>query len=141
VLDKAYVRQKLVSLIQYLDEIAPLTQITLAEYRADFVRRHAVEKLIELIVEFASDINRHLVEGAGKAAPQTYYNTFEEVAHLKVISVSLAARLGATTGLRNRLVHGYEDVDDELVHQALKPLARNYRKYVIAIEEYLRRVS
>jgi len=141
VLDKAYVRRKLASLIQYLDEIAPLTRLTLAEYQVDFVRRHATEKLIELIVELASDINRHLVEAAGKATPETYYNSFEEAARLKVISAALASRLGATTGLRNRLVHGYEDVDDRLVHQALKPLVRDYRKYVASIEDYLRRAS
>lgn len=45
--DKAYVRLKLTSLIQYLDEITPLTRLILAEYQADFVRRHATEKLIE----------------------------------------------------------------------------------------------
>ena len=140
-LDKVFVHQKLASLIQYLDELEPLTKRTLAEYRAYYVERHAVEKLIELIVEFATDINRHLIESTGRGAPETYYSTFEEIARLKVISPNLAVRLGATTGLRNRLVHGYEDVDDDAVYHALKPLMRNYRRYVAAVEAYLRRLS
>lgn len=73
-LDKEFVRQKQGLLIKYLDELEPLAKCSLDEYRADYVKRHAVEKLIELVVEYASDINRHIIESAGQAPPQTYWH-------------------------------------------------------------------
>jgi uncharacterized protein YutE (UPF0331/DUF86 family) len=136
-LDKAFVRHKLNVLVENLNELAPLADMTLAEYRADYVRRHAAEKLIELAIENSSDVNRHLVESVGRTTPPSYYSSFEELAHLRIISAALARKLAATTGLPNRLVHGYETVDHKLVHQALKPLVRDYRKYVVAIEKYV----
>lgn len=138
-LDREFVRQKQSLLIKYLDELEPLAKCSLDEYKADYVKRHAVEKLIELVVEYASDINHHIIESTGQAPPQTYYGTFEEVGKLGIIPGELAARLGSTTGLRNRLVHGYEKVSDDIVYYSLKPLLRNYKRYVALIDDYLTR--
>lgn len=136
-LDKEFVRQKQSLLIKYLDELEPLAKCSLDEYRADYVKRHAVEKLIELVVEYASDINRHIIESTRQAPPQTYYGTFEEMGRLGIIPEDLAARLGSTTGLRNRLVHGYEKVSDDIVYYSLKPFLRNYKRYIALIDDYL----
>jgi len=46
-LDKDLARKKLNELHKHLKELEPLTQATLSEYRADYVRRHAAEKLVE----------------------------------------------------------------------------------------------
>jgi uncharacterized protein YutE (UPF0331/DUF86 family) len=42
-----------------------------------------------------------------------------------VLDSDLAERLRALAGLRNRLVHLYEDVDDSLVHRALPDRLRD----------------
>lgn len=136
-IDSALVQKKLALIIQYLDELAPLTAIRLEEYRSDYVTRHAIEKLIELIIEYATDINRLVLLGMGKEPPQTYYNTFAEMARHGVLPAELATRLASTTGLRNRLVHGYDDINHEIVCSSLRPLLRRYRKYVKLIESFL----
>jgi uncharacterized protein YutE (UPF0331/DUF86 family) len=137
VLDERFVQQKLGLLIARLDELESLSACTLKEYKADHVKRYAVERLIELIVEYATDINRHIVEVMGVAPPQTYYSTFEELGNLGIIPHDAAARLGGTTGLRNRLVHGYEKVSHEIVYHSLEPLLRYYRQYVGWLDAYL----
>jgi len=81
-LDEPFIQRKLADLGQYLDELEPLAACTLVEYQTDYVKRHAIEKLIELVVETASDINRHVVEASGRAPPQTYYSTFDEMGKL-----------------------------------------------------------
>lgn len=136
-LDERFVRQKLSLIIARLDELEPLAACTLEEYRTDHIRRYAAERLIELIVEYATDINRHVVEASGAAPPQTYYSTFEEMGKLGVIPQDGARRLGATTGLRNRLVHGYETVNHEIVYRSLQPLLRYYKQYVGWLDAYL----
>lgn len=136
-LDERFVRQKLGLLIARLDELEPLAGYSLQEYKADYTKRYAVERLIELIVECATDINRHVVEALGAAPPQTYYSTFEEMGKLGIIPRDAAARLGGTTGLRNRLVHGYEKVSHEIVYHSLKPLLRHYKQYVGWLDTFL----
>ena len=140
-LDERFVRQKLSLLIARLDELAPLVDRTLEEYKADHVSRYATERLIELVVEYATDINRHVVEAAGAAPPQTYFGTFEEMGKLGVIPQDAAGRVGGTTGLRNRLVHGYETVSHEIVYRSLQPLLRYYRQYVGWLDAYLSQQS
>lgn len=136
-LDKSLVRQKLAFLLEHLDELEPLAAITLDEYRADVIKRHATEKLIELVVGYATDVNQLVIEGAGRAAPQSYYHSFILVAELNVLPRDLATRLASTTGLRNRLVHLYEKLEHESVYYSLAPLVKNYRQYLVLVNDYL----
>ena len=131
------VRRKLGSLLKYLNELEPLAQISLEEYEANYVQRHAMEKLIELVVEYAIEINRAILEATGQLPPQTYYNTFEEMRRLGVLPLGLTPRLASTTGLRNRLVHRYDEIDNPTVYHSLKPLLKNYRRYAGLIEDHL----
>ena len=136
-LNEPFVRQKLADLSQFLTEFESLATCDLETYQKDFVKRHAIEKLIELIVEIASDISRHVLEAHDATPPQTYYSTFEEMGKLGVLPASLAVSLAATTGLRNRLVHGYEKVQHEIVCHNLKPFLRNYKRFFVLINDYL----
>lgn len=50
-----------------------------------------------------------------------------------VLDAALAARLRALAGLRNRLVHLYEEVDDSLVRRALPEGLRDFDAFGQAI--------
>lgn len=136
-LNKDLLRQKLTELTQYLDELEPLSTTSFAEYQADYVVRHAVEKLIELIVETASDVNRHILEASDAAPPTTYFSTFDEMGEISVLPKSLAIRIASTTGLRNRLVHGYEKIEHQIVFRSVRPLIRDYRQYFVRINDHI----
>ena len=135
--DFVVVRRKLNSLTGYLDELATLADCSLAEYQRKFERRHAIEKLIELAVEYAIEINRGVIEAADRTPPQTYYNTFIEMEKLGIWPDKLTSHLASTTGLRNRLVHRYDEIDNTAVYHSLKPLLKHYRQYVRLIETHI----
>jgi uncharacterized protein YutE (UPF0331/DUF86 family) len=136
--DKEFLLRKMGSLNTYLDEIKPLVEITFVEYKKDYIKRHAVEKLIELIVEIASDINRDVIEAEKKAPAATYYSTFTQLAELEILPEDLSVRLASTTGLRNRLVHRYEEIDHKVVYHSAVRLLPDYRRYFKLIEKYLK---
>jgi len=136
-LDKEMLSQKLLSMTQYLDELESLRAPTFLEYKKDHIKRYAVERLIELIVEFATDINRHFAAVFSESSPPTYYDTFAEMNNLEILPKSLSFKLAATTGLRNRLVHRYEDIDHKVVYHSVDPLLENYRKYAVIVYDYL----
>ena len=136
-MDKEFTRRKLALLLKHLNELRSLIPIGLDEYKANFERRYAVERLIEIVVEYAIDINNYIIETCDALPSQTYYDSFIKLAEWKVIPESLAARLASTTGLRNRLVHNYEKVRHDIVYYSLKPLVRNYQRYGLLVEKYL----
>lgn len=51
--------------------------------------------------------------------PKDFRDSFTVLEERGVIEARLSERLRALAGLRNRLVHLYEEVDDTLVHSAL----------------------
>ena len=137
-LRKEFILLKMQDLKTFLDEIKPLVEITFIEYKKDYVKRHAVEKLVELIVELASDINRNVIEAQQGSPASNYYNTFTQLGELNVLPEALSLRLASTTGLRNRLVHRYEEIDHKIVYHSAVRLLPDYLQYFKLIEKYLK---
>lgn len=129
--------RKMKSLAQYLDELEPLTAGSFNDYQKDYIKRHAVEKLIELVVEIASDINRDIIEAKEGLPATTYFGTFAQLGELKILPKDLASRLASTTGLRNRLVHHYEDIENQIVFHSANRMLKDYRQYFRLIQRYL----
>ncbi len=117
--------------------VFPYVSIGVEKYQKDYEKRYIVERLIQLIVEVASDINRNIIEAKEDTPSETYYSTFAKLGELKVIPKELSSRLASTTGLRNRLVHNYEDVEHKIVYYSTIRLLNDYRQYFQLIEEYL----
>jgi uncharacterized protein YutE (UPF0331/DUF86 family) len=136
-LNKAVIFLKMKNLAQYLGELEPLTSVGVAEYQKDYVKRHAVEKLVELIVEIASDINRDIIEAEQGEPATSYFSTFSQLGELKILSKKLSDRLASTAGLRNRLVHHYEDIEHKIVYLSAGKMLKDYHQYFQLIEKYL----
>lgn len=54
-----------------------------------------------------------------------------------VIPDSLAHSLAPAAGLRSRLVHEYDSIDDAIVLAAVGDACRRFAEYVAAVERYL----
>ena len=73
----------------------------------------------------------------GRAVPQDYYGGFLALAELQILPEELARHLAPSAGLRNRLVHEYETVDDAKVLAAIQTILERYPRFVQAIETFL----
>ena len=58
-------------------------------------------------------MNAHLIAETGAPIPDDYYSGFVAMGDLGILSAELAQRLAPSAGLRNRLVHEYETLDDD----------------------------
>ncbi|HEX9581194.1 MAG TPA: DUF86 domain-containing protein [Gemmatimonadales bacterium] len=138
-LDRALVRRKLAAITRNLDDLGAVEGLTLEEFRRDRFRQKGSERLLQEIVEAAADANVHLVRALGQPAPSDYYDSFVQMGVHGVIQDSLARRLAPAAGLRNRLVHQYEAIDDAIVLGAVAGARRDFAEYVAAVEAYLGR--
>jgi uncharacterized protein YutE (UPF0331/DUF86 family) len=131
--DAALDRRKLARIAASLDALGPLRQLTLLEYRARLYERKAGERLLQEGIEAALDVNADLIAELGAEVPDDYYGGFVKLGDFGVLPRALAP----SAGLRNRLVHEYESLDDAKVLASIGALLSQYPAYVHAVESYL----
>jgi uncharacterized protein YutE (UPF0331/DUF86 family) len=139
--DLDLVRRKLARLNMYLDKLAPLVKHTLNEYLSDFYLKSSTERLIQLIVECASDINNHVVVESGQRPPEDYTSSFIRAAEAGLIKRDLADRIKGSGGMRNIIVHEYMDIDDEKVFKTLPIALADYKEYIRQVDQYLDKLT
>ncbi len=135
--DEVFVREKMDRLRQYLQELQQVSAYSLQDYLAGLFVKRAGERMAELVVECAVDINDHFCLELGGAPPQEYYQSFIRMADLGVVSHDLASRLAPTAGLRNRLAHEYESVVDRAVYNSIQRMIPNFAEYLAQVEGWL----
>jgi uncharacterized protein YutE (UPF0331/DUF86 family)/predicted nucleotidyltransferase len=138
-IDRELVNRKLSQIVEYLRALTPLQALSYADYVQQPLSRYAAERLLQLIVDTAVDINAHLIVELNGTPPQDYYDSFVKAAQAGVLSVDFALRMAQSTGLRNRLVHQYEAIDHLIVHSAIAAAITQYTEYCHHITTFLDR--
>ena len=109
------VTERLAALRDYLDELRPLAAGSLEDYLQDEVLRRAAERLLQLVVESASDAARMLMLGQGRNPGPSHATCFLNMTKHHLLERDLAQRLVEYVSLRNVVVHDYLTIDDELI--------------------------
>jgi len=137
-LEIAVIRRKLSRIVENLTELRPLASTTIEGWRADAVRRAAAERWPQLCIDAAIDLNGHLLVGLGYPAPPDGYQSFLDLAQrTRVIDADLARSLAPSAGLRNRLVHRYDEIDDALVLEGIGEAVRLFPRYVDLVSRHV----
>ena len=124
-----------------LSELEALRSISAETLGAEPLTRAAAERLIQVVVDLAVDVNGHLVTSMTGAAPHTGHDSFLAVAAIGAISEDLAERLAPSAGLRNILVHRYVDIRTDLVAGAIPTVLDGFADYVRQTADWLARAS
>lgn len=133
------IHRKLGKLGEYIQKLEPIQKFPFKEYVGNYFTKHTAERLIELIVEGAVDINGLIITSLGEPPPKDYYNSFVLMGRLKILPEALVKKLAPTAGLRNRLAHEYEEIKDRIVYENVKSIPVLYRRYISSISDYLRK--
>ncbi len=137
--DKDVIRRKLSIIMENLKALEPVRGMAEVHYRGDIYKKKATERLLQELIEVAIDINTHIIVGEGHDAPDDYYDSFIKMGKIGILGKDLALKLAPSAGLRNRLVHEYNGLDDSLILKAVGMACDLYPRYVREVEEYLSR--
>jgi len=119
--------KKLILMTTYLNDLMPYKDITFE----NFMEKHyEIERLIELLVMTASDIVFHLISAKSEPAPTSYKAAFLRAGEMGIISEDLSRSLALSAGLRNILVHEYEEIDYSLVHKSIPVAIRDFTVFI-----------
>ena len=137
-LDNVVICKKLGVLLRYYKEFNKLTEnLTLNEYLENITKRRAVEREIQLIVETATDINNMILKKLKLGPARDYFNSFIDLAEADVFDMDFALEIAPSTGLRNILIHEYEEIDDKIVYNSITNVKKYYINYIKRISQYL----
>lgn len=116
--DPGRVRRLLEDLAAYRAELTTLSRLPAAEYRGD--RAFAGRYLVQVSAQVCIDMASHVIASCGWRTPADFRDAFTVLEEQGVIDGGLAERMRALAGLRNRLVHVYEEIDDRIVHESMR---------------------
>lgn len=135
--DTELVTRKLALLARYVLELQQVMQTSPSEFESDFRIHRVAERQIELLVECAGSINSELAQALARIPPSDYYTSFHSLAATGWIERDLATRLSTLAGLRNRLVHQYEDIRLPQLFQACRRSLSDWEQYLKAVSQRL----
>lgn len=131
------VRRRLRMMEESLRDLRLLADRTADDLAAAPLDRAAAERLVQVVVDLAVDINSHLAVAAGAPAPETGRDSFAAAAATGALVADLAERLAPSAGLRNLLVHRYGDIRLDLLAVGIASTLDGYPAYIQQISTYL----
>lgn len=140
-IDPALVIRKINLISEDLQELNVFSCKGLEEYLASRVDEVLAERYLERVIGRMIDINYHLITEAGHAPPSDYHQSFTQLGRFGILPPDLALQIAACAGLRNRIVHEYDEIDPRKVYEGLQAAVRDIPKYLATILEYLGRPS
>jgi uncharacterized protein YutE (UPF0331/DUF86 family) len=131
--DPELVAARVAKIREQLRHLSRLDRVTREQFLASTTEQHAAERELQVAIESCLDIGHHVISRRGLRRPGDYRDVFTVLREAGIIDAELARRLESMAGFRNRLVHGYLDVDPERVYDMARTELNDIEGFVAAI--------
>ena len=135
--DRELVTRKLLLIARDLEAIAPFAAKPISAFLESRIDQAVVERLLERMIGRMIDVNYHLITENGQPPPSDYHTSFLRLAELGVVDAAFAQRIARCAGLRNRLVHEYEEIDPQRLFESLQAARADIVVYMRHVEAYV----
>lgn len=102
--------------------------------REQFSIYHAYQIILEIITDLTAMVVKDL-----KIIPKDDYINIDVLAENEIISKDLSYNLKQANGLRNRIVHNYNSLDEEIAFKSIQKYLEDLEKYKEAIDNWLQK--
>lgn len=140
-IERIVVLARLKFIADNLQELRRFESMTIEDYLNSFDHRIISERILELIVQAAVDINEHILTRIQQIESVTNRESFLQAEQYGIISHELAEELSKSAGLRNILAHRYLEIDYVKLFDAIKSALIYYPIYIQQISEYINRLG
>ena len=136
-IDPLLVTRKINLIAKDLKALAPYAGLTWEAYLGDPVNEVVVERYLERIIGRMIDINYHVITESGCPPPKDYFESFLEMGKQGVLPGVFSRSIAQAAGLRNRIVHEYDEVEEEKVYEALQQAIQDIPEYIEHIHRFV----
>ena len=137
-IDRELVTRKLLLVTAEIESLGAIRDKGRDAYLTSSIDQAVVERRLERAVGRMIDINYHIITASGHPPPADYHVSFLKLGELGVLDPEFARRIARAAGLRNRLVHDYEDLDPVKIFDALGDALRDVPVYLERVNHHLK---
>ena len=138
-IDKELIKNKMADVQGYFKELHPILKEESRDIIENNLKLHTVERLFQLIVDTAIDINTHIIAESGFNIPDDYQSTFIVLGENKVLPMNFAVKIAPSVGLRNLIIHRYGRVDFKRMIDDIENEISDYLEYLKFIDSFLKK--
>ncbi|TET05707.1 MAG: DUF86 domain-containing protein [Promethearchaeota archaeon] len=106
--------------------------------RLELQKQYAIYHAFQIGIEIITDLVSMIVKDV-KLIPKDDYSNINIIKNKKIISADLAAKLREANGLRNRIVHDYNGLDNEIAYNRLTNLLKYFQEFKVKAKEWLKK--
>lgn len=130
-LDIRLIKRKLKLIEEDLANLKKIEIYSAEEIASDFFKLRTSERLLEVIVMRAVDINSHIISrlGRGDEKIRGYMDTFIVLGQMKILPKKFAENIALSADFRNFLAHEYDQVDSQKLHKIIPLAQKEFKKY------------
>jgi len=127
--------RKVARAAQWLEDAEAILSRDPKELTGDPARRDLAAFYLFLAIQECIDLAAHWVADEGLAPPADAASTFDVLAERGVIAPETSDGLRAAAGLRNRIAHGYGDLDHDRMQAEAKEGVKTLREFLVAVSQ------
>lgn len=137
-IERTVVLARLNFIADNLLELKRFESMSFEDYVNSFDHRTISERIMEVIVQAAVDINEHILTRIYNVESVTNRESFVQAEQYGLITSEVAEELSKSAGLRNLLAHRYLEIDYVKLFQGVQVALNYYPIYIEQISEYIR---
>lgn len=130
-------RDKLNLILERAADIEDWANIDVTDFVSDKKTRLAVYKAFQELTEASFDVVAMACKDA-KIIPKDDYANSEALFQKNIIDSAMKNALAEANGLRNRLVHHYNTIDDTTAFESIQTLLPNFKKFTEVMDKWLK---
>jgi len=138
-----YNKEKIGSLVSQIniaiDRLQVLGKLSKKGFLSDVDKIAGAKYHFIIAIEAVVDICNHIISKNGFRLPNDYADTFNVLGEKNLIDKDLVIRLKNMVRFRNRLVHIYWNVDDEVVYETLQSDLGDFTAFFKHLKEFERK--
>jgi uncharacterized protein YutE (UPF0331/DUF86 family) len=129
-IDSVLISRKFKLIIEDLKALESMVNMKLDDYLIDRTVQAVAERYLERMIGRMIDVNFHILSETNNPPPPDYFRSFTELAKIRVLPPDFAKKIAHSAGLRNRLVHEYDEIEAEKIYQGVKAAVEDVPKYM-----------
>lgn len=130
-------REKLNLIIERVADIEDWLPSDVSDFSSDKRNRLAIYKAFQELIEASFDVAAMVCKDL-KIVPKDDYTNLETLQNIRIIDERLNNALAESNGLRNRLVHRYNSLDDTLAYESIQTLLLDFKRFEEVIDKWLK---
>ena len=135
--------EKVISILNnlrgYREKLEKLAAFSEGEFLHDFTKIESAKHLLQVSIESCLDIAHHIVADGGYRNPEDSYDAFVVLNEEKILPDDFMPTLREMVSFRNRVVHLYWEVGDEVVYSIVQNNLNDFDRFAALIADCLER--